>query len=172
MGGKQARKRKFLLFYIAFCMTLMTSGACQHLLIPQKSDTMERVNTFISERNFGAALDEIEKLDGGPQNRAAEALYLKGIIYAHPENPNRDEQRSFQSFQTLIERYPSSDQARQAAAWISLFQKNQEAKDEILQLKETIRKQQDELEGLKTQLDELKKIDLGTADKKRGATTP
>lgn len=92
-------------------------------------------------------------LGSDPGTTGVEALYLMGIIYALPQNPNSNLERSLESFQTLIKKHPNSDLTREAEAWVSTLRK--------------IKKQDKEVLDLKDQIDKLKKIDLGIEEKKR-----
>ena len=94
-----------------------------------------------------------EILRSGQVDHADEALYLMGVIYAHPKNPGASLNRSIESFQILIKKHPQSDRRQEAVAWISKLRKIRTMEKEILDLKD--------------QIDKLKKIDLGIEEKKR-----
>ena len=122
----------------------------------------------MSKGDFDAALKNTEDvLRTSPESMRDEALYLIGIIYAHPRNPRSNRQRSLESFQTLIEKYPGSKLVQESEVWSSVLLKLTDTEREIAHLKETINKKQGEVENLKTQIDNLKKIDLGIEEKKR-----
>ena len=156
MGRKRTWKRQHLLFYFVCCM-IITSGltACAHLEETwQPKDPILQARIFMKNGEYKAALGEIEKnLRSGQVDHADEALYLMGVIYAHPKNPGASLNRSIESFQILIKKHPQSDRKQEAVAWISKLRKIRTMEKEILDLKD--------------QIDKLKKIDLGIEEKKR-----
>jgi outer membrane protein assembly factor BamD (BamD/ComL family) len=143
--------------------------ACSHLPVAwQARHHIEGAKEQVSKGDFDAALKGAEEgLRTSPETMGDEALYLIGVIYAHPKNPGADWERSLESFQTLIEKYPGSELIQASEAWSSVLLKITETEREIAQLKDTITEKQGEVENLKTQIDSLKKIDLGIEEKKR-----
>jgi outer membrane protein assembly factor BamD (BamD/ComL family) len=144
-------------------------AACSHFPIPwQARHQIEGAKVLLKKGDFDAALKDTEAvLRTSPETMGDEALYLIGIIYAHPQNPGSNWQRALESFQTLIEKYPGSEFVQASEAWSSLLLKITETEREIAQLKDMINTKQGEVENLKNQIDNLKKIDLGIEEKKR-----
>ncbi|MBW2143460.1 MAG: hypothetical protein JRG75_03570 [Deltaproteobacteria bacterium] len=170
MGRKRARKRQFFFLYaVCFLIAALGIPACSHLPITwQARHHIEGARELMSKGDFGAALKDTEEvLRTSPETLGDEALYLIGIIYAHPQNPSSNWERSLESFQTLIEKYPGSKLVQASEAWSSVLLKITDTEREVVQLKDIIKKKQGEVENLKTQIDNLKKIDLGIEEKKR-----
>ncbi len=168
MGRKLARKWKFIFFYIA-CFIMTIISACMHLQDKQRMEgRIRHVRTLISGGSFDAALRNAEGiLTTYPQTMGGEALYLIGMIYAHPENPNSNRKKALDGFQELISRYPLSEFVHESEIWISMLQALMTADKQMLQLKLKVREKQHELETLQNQINELKEIDLGIEEKKR-----
>ncbi len=129
--------------------------ACSHFPKTwQTGQDLSKAKTLMAKGNYKAALRETEQiLSSNPQTRSDDALYLMGIIYAHPQNPRTNLDRSLESFRALIKKHPLSDLRREAEAWVSKLQKIKDMEEKIL--------------ALKDQIDKLKKIDLGIEEKKR-----
>ena len=130
-------------------------ASCSH--IPQSwqaRQNLSHAKALLASGNYQDALVESEQvLSSDPGTTGVEALYLMGIIYAHPQNPNSSLERSLECFQILIRKHPKSDLTREAEAWVSTLRKIKKMDKDILELKD--------------QIDKLKKIDLGIEEKKR-----
>ena len=156
MGRKPTGKRQHFLFYVArFLIMMLWLASCIHA--PQSwqaRQNLSNAKALLANGSYEAALRETELvLSSDPETTGVEALYLMGIIYAHPQNPNSSLGRSLESFQILIKKYPKCDLSREAEAWVSTLRKIKKMDQEILDLKD--------------QIDKLKKIDLGIEEKKR-----
>ncbi|MBW1829597.1 MAG: hypothetical protein JRI74_09275 [Deltaproteobacteria bacterium] len=110
-----------------------------------------QAESFTSQNSFGQRT--LPSWSSDPGTPGVEALYLMGIIYAHPQNPDSSLDRSLESFHILIKKHPKSDLTREAEAWVSTLRKIKKRDKEILELKD--------------QIDKLKEIDLGIEEKKR-----
>ena len=134
-------------------------------------------------QRYDEAIKESEHvLELSPKAKEDQALFLMGVIYGHPKNPNPDLERSVKCFESLMERYPGSDFMPPAELYISILGRIKDLDNEISKLRDTndarqreingLRKQLDDLKEneikmLRNQLDELKKIDLGIERDKR-----
>ena len=191
MGRKPTGKRQHLLFYVARLLIMMLwIAACSH--VPQSWQTRQNLSqakALLANGHYQAALGKTQQvLSSDPGTKGVEALYLMGIIYAHPQNPNSSLERSLESFHILVKKYPESELTREAEAWISTLRKIKKMDKEILELKDQIdklkeidlgieekkrrelpriEKMDEEILELKDQIDKLKEIDLGIEEKKR-----
>ena len=95
-----------------------------------------------------------------PRTLGDQALFEMGLNYAHPENPNPDNQKAIECFQSIIEEYPKSSMREEAGIWILSLQKTIENNKRFDKL-------QHQKENLKEQIEKLKEIDLGIEDKRR-----
>jgi outer membrane protein assembly factor BamD (BamD/ComL family) len=137
----------------------MASGGRQHL---------ETAKSLIAQEKFDAALNETKVLlESFPQTMGDEALYYMGVIYAHPRNPDSNRERSIDSFQILLKRYPESDLIQASEVWVIILKEIRDMDREIARLKEMVSKRQAEIKDLRTQIDKMKKVDLGIEEKKR-----
>jgi tetratricopeptide (TPR) repeat protein len=191
MGREHARKRKYLLLYLA-CLTTTLWGilGCTHL--PEKwrgKAHLARARAHMAEGDYDASLrvnKEVLKLF--PNTLGDQALFQMGQVYAHPENPNRDYQLSLEIFQRVVNEFPESFLRENARIWILFIEgirdKNQELdtlngrldtlnrridllRTTVIKKENQINVLQSQLVELERQMETLKKIDLGIEEKKR-----
>lgn len=58
------------------------------------------------------------------------AAYNIGLIYAHPNNPQRDNQKAIESFSKVISDYAESPWVEQARIWVGVLQQAEKSKQE------------------------------------------
>ena len=83
---------------------------------------------YLEEGDFQRALKESNAAYHlYPQSRGGEALYLRGLIWAHPANAGQDYDKSKEAFSTLLRDYPQSPLKAQAEAWILVIRQIQDS---------------------------------------------
>jgi tetratricopeptide (TPR) repeat protein len=174
MGSKRAGKRKHLFLCLAcsIVLSLMMDG-CVHLHVTEEGEEdLERARSLMRQGAFEASLRESQEvLRRYPQSQGDHALFQMGLIYANPQNPNSDYQKSLVYFQRLKREFPRSDLRSDAEVWILVLQKISE-KDKDIEIlkkiwtqkaKELAEKQEDvnklgnQVEGLQNQTKSLKR---------------
>ncbi|MCG6878699.1 MAG: hypothetical protein LJE96_06070 [Deltaproteobacteria bacterium] len=126
-------------------------------------------------------------------------LYRRGLILAHPRNPDLDYEKSKTYFQSVIRDFPETSLRQESETWIltleTLIEKdrriealtrkltlqeenilksrkmNSRLQSQVKSLKSEIKTSQHQIEELKKQIETLKMIDLRIEKKKR-KTTP
>jgi hypothetical protein len=103
-----------------------------------------------------------------------EALFMLGLIYAHPDNPNKNFSKALDLMKRVVKEYPASVFVQQAKAWIGLLLINEKAvkendkltkeNDKLLKENEKLTK---ELEKMSKMLEEYKQVDIEIEGKKR-----
>lgn len=170
MGREQTRKRQHFLLYFA-CFLIMPLGipACGHFPRSwQANEHLADARALMVKGNYEAALSKTEEtLRLFPRTIEDEVYYLMGIIYAHPQNPGLNLERSLENFDFLIRRFPKSNLKQTAEVWVSALRKIRDMEQEIIQLSEKISEKNNEIGKLQQQLEKLKKIDLGIEEQKR-----
>jgi tetratricopeptide (TPR) repeat protein len=127
----------------------------------QGKQDLAKARALMFKGNYEASLKyNKEVLRQFPRTLGDQALFQMGLNYAHPENPNPDNQKSIECFQSIIEKFPKSSIRDEAGIWILFLQKTIENNKRFDNL-------QRQKENLKDQIEKLKKIDLGIEDKKR-----
>ena len=199
MGEKRTRKRKRLFFYCTcFLATLLIGIGCAATLNFQKRlqavESLEKGEKLIIKREHKKALIEYEKvLRLFPKvSPGDKALFHMGLIRLHPDNPQKDYEKSLISFQRVIHDFSKTRLREKAKVLSYVVAELIRSENDIKKLKEsadflqnrlrkeneerakTLKKQLKELEKLKGQLKELKgqlkelkEIDIVIEEKKR-----
>lgn len=177
MGAERTRKRKHLFLHIACCMiTLVSISGCMHVWQKwQAEDRLSNARKFMSQGAYEEALQESkEVLRLYPHSMGDRALQMIGLLYVHPENPNRDHGLSLEYFERLIEEFPESHLKSETEIWIAVIQEIgtlqrdlAQANVNIEQMNKKLSMLESQIKELKDQIEELKKVDLGIEERKR-----
>ena len=182
MGAKQTRTgQQLLLFVTGTVIWALTATGCLHWP-PQpqgKKQLLEARKRFASG-DYRNALEIYQRvLAQDPANLADQSLFQIGMIYAHPDNPDRDIQKALQSFQGIIDRYPASHLQPEARLWRALLDQLRAQEDQIqyltrrsVPLEKALKIQKRKIVQLQDQLEKLKRIDIHMEEKKREAIPP
>jgi tetratricopeptide (TPR) repeat protein len=73
-----------------------------------------------------------------PRAPADAASYNMGLIYAHPNNPQRDNLKAIQSFSKVITDYAESPWVEQAGIWVGVLQQAERSAQEAEITREAI----------------------------------
>jgi tetratricopeptide (TPR) repeat protein len=99
-----------------------------------------------------------------------EALFQIGLIYAHPENPKKDYEKSLEQFKRLIKDYPGSPRVDEARTWTGILQENQKLKQSNDRLSQANEKLNQTNENLNQLIQKSKQVDIQIEEKKREKT--
>jgi len=88
------------------------------------------------------------------------ALFDMGLIWLHPDNPQKNYFKSLASFERILSDYPRSTLKEKARVYSGIIKKLVRYEGEINDLKETVTE-------LKNRLETLKEIDIGIEEKRR-----
>lgn len=163
MGRKHSRQRKQFFLYLACWLSLLLASAgCTpfHKSYEEEKLLLRARSSFASDDFMTAITENQEILKRFPQSHGDRALYIMGLIYAYPEYPDTNYERSINFFKKLIREYPESVFKNEAKIWISLLNRIMEHEKEIDQKNKKIR-------NLVNQMKRLKEIDIGIEKKKR-----
>jgi hypothetical protein len=115
-----------------------------------------------------------EILERFPNTRGDQALYVMGMAYAFPKNPDANYETSMNLFKTLIREYPGSVFINQAKIWTHILDNSIKKEKEIDRknreielLKNKLKAEDKKIRDLTNQIKRLKEIDLGIEEKKR-----
>ena len=140
---KSSQQRKLFLFFFACCISMMWGlvGCFPTALQEQEHDgqelsrlefkvgqdeyealtllTLREAKSKMVKGEYEASVQETLKvLEGDPMVHKDQALFLLGLVYAHPKNPNMDYGKSIQYFGRLLEEFPLSEKGEEARIWI------------------------------------------------------
>lgn len=195
MGQKHACKRQHLLFRITGGLILLVVfSGCRFMPAPVRpADPLARANHYLDRGEYDAALQESRyALQNDSRYPADQALFMIGLIYAHPGYERHSDRTARDAFHQIVRRHPDSVYQAQAKLWILTLNMRQEAEDrlnvksrEVDNLKAQISRHQEDLdaaadrcrkslkakdeqiEQLKQSIDRLKEVDIRLEEKKR-----
>jgi tetratricopeptide (TPR) repeat protein len=111
MGKKQYRVGEHLYFFFAcIIITPILICGCSHFYegFLAKS-TFKEANDFFSQGSYKDSLSKYEQIIEKYPTAGDRVLFEMGIIYAYPNNEQKDYQKSLECFQKLIKDYPGSE---------------------------------------------------------------
>jgi hypothetical protein len=183
MGTKQIRKRKYFFLHLA-CLGLISFVifGCLHFSKKlQGQKLLEEGMAEMADRQYDASMAKnVTVLNNFPNSLADQALLQMGLLYAHPENPNQNYQKSLGAFNKILNEYPQSRLRHQAQLWVLIVEdaidikqkigilnkekaslasavKQQQIEITILQKKIATRKNVNLIDSLEKKVDEQKK---------------
>jgi tetratricopeptide (TPR) repeat protein len=198
MGRQRSRKRKhFFLYFTGTLAVIIVLAGCQHqnVLLPQYH-MIHRAEESMAAGNFYAALAANDRAKRALYKTVGDRILLqRGIIHAHPDNPDQDYRQAMTCFNVVLEEFPESSLKDEVTIWrafvehmiaqeyahdyyadkshfLALMLAEQDASIEGIQTrlryeKYRLKKSKKRVQELESQIDELKKIDLGIELKKR-----
>jgi len=101
-------------------------------------ERLARAKKMFAQGDYAGALDENQKVMSlpGANGSAAQALFNMGLIYAQPENSQRDLEKAILSFRRMLRQYPQSPLADEAKVWVGVLQENRKLNETIEKIKE------------------------------------
>ena len=111
MGTKQTRKRKYFFLHLT-CLGLLPFiiFGCLHFSKKlQGQQLLEEGMEQMVNRQYAASMTKnLTVLNSFPHTLADQALFQIGLLYAQPENPNQDYEKSLESFNKILNGFPES----------------------------------------------------------------
>ncbi len=177
MGAQQTRSGQHLFLYAACLVigSMMVMGCLHRPPYQQAQQRLHKARQLLANGHYTGAL-EINRsvLAQFPAQLADQSLYQIGLIYAHPDNPERDYQKSIESFQYIVDRYPASHLRQDAAQWVAVVgqlnaqeKQVQALKQRSAPLEKKVGAQKRKIHQLQDQLEKLKRVDIKIEEKKR-----
>ncbi len=182
MGAKQTRTGQQLLLYVAGCViwAMMAMGCLHWPPQPQGEKQLVEARQRLASGDYSSALAINRRvLAQFPTRLADQSLFQIGLVYAHPHNPDRNIQKAVDSFQGIIDRYPTSQLQPDAHLWLAVLDQLRAQEGQIrfltqrsAPLKKALKMQKKKISQLQDQLEKLKRIDIHMEEKKRDAIPP
>jgi hypothetical protein len=173
VGGKRTGRRNHVSLCTALVMYLAAFGcAVPERTVDAPQETVQvtsdarrnlsEARRLIALGNYELSLRISEGVLAGPAgpSHGDEALFIMGLIFAHPGNQNRDYQRSIAFFKRLNREYPYSPLKEQARTWTEVLEEN-------MKLKRASAEAREENARLKQIIEQSKKVDIEIEEKKR-----
>ena len=122
----------------------------------------------MADRQYDASMAKnVTVLNNFPHSLTDQALYQMGLLYAHPENPNQNYQKSLGAFNKILNEYSQSRLRHQAQLWVLIVkdaidkkQKIRRLDKEKYSLAKTVEQQQIEITLLQKKLVTKESVDL------------
>jgi hypothetical protein len=80
------------------------------------------------------------------QPPADEAVYNIGLVYAHPQNSQKDRGKAILSFNRILSDFPTSPWAEEARIWVDVLNEAEASRQELERSKQIIEKSKQEVE--------------------------
>jgi len=155
MGKKQEGKGKRLFLYSACLLTLLllTAGCAGGLKSYKRQKDgnkhLEQAEKLFAQSDYEGAMKEdvsaLDLLSGGTSGN--KALFHMGLIWAHPDNPERDYSKALGYFQQVSNDFPINSLTREARVF-------EGAMKEVLLLQDRIKADEEKVTALNKQLNE------------------
>ena len=167
MGPKRGRKRKHIYIYctglficLIFSNGCVTSAPFHNALLSQQH--IETAKNMTQKGEYKKAIDIYDRvLQLAPhQSPGDEALLHMGIIWSHPDNPQRNFTKALSCFKSLSKNFPKSELNNEKEVLVDLIHEIIRQHGTIQDLKKTVGE-------LEKQLNAIKKIDIEIEEKKR-----
>ena len=124
MGTKQTRRRKYLFLHLA-CLGLLpfVIFGCLHFSKKQQGQQLldEGLDKMADRQYEDSMAKSLTVLDSYPQSLADQALFLIGLLYADPQNPNQNYEKSLGSFNKILNEFSESRLRHQAQLWVLII---------------------------------------------------
>ncbi|RJQ65170.1 MAG: hypothetical protein C4530_01125 [Desulfobacteraceae bacterium] len=160
MGRKRARSRKHFFLHLA-CLgaVLLNLDGC--VTYPEKKEmesALSNAGRYLSGEDFQSALIENDRIRKSPDSLGTLALFQRGLIYAHPNNPDRDYSKAQDQFRKVLEQSPAGEPAGQAKVLIVLLARLMELENEKIALREKTGLLEKTVVRQKTKIEDQNKI--------------
>jgi len=181
MGGKYAGKRKRVFIYYTCLLVISLLGTGCSTVVDSKKGTeahrlLSSAERLTTEGKYKAAMERTDtalslSLFGPPGDYA---LFRMGLLWAHPDNLQKDYKRSLICFERLIKEFPQSELRMRAEIWrhaiVEIVHSDKEIKllkGALNDFKKRLKKEALAINTMKEQLKKLKELDIVTEEKKR-----
>jgi len=176
MGKKQIWSRKRFYIYssclIILLLITINSGCASFYSLEKKWLTQGyflKAKYKLSKMEFDEAMKiNKEILDTAPYYPFGnKALFNISMIWLHPDNPNRNYNKSLEYFKKIEKKYPNDDKSNEIPIWIFIISELIKKDNNINKLNELLNDEKCKSNDLKNQLIKLKEVDIGIEEKKR-----
>lgn len=128
-------------------------------------ETLATGDQLLAQGDFSGSLKAFQRILTAAQDKppADVATYNMGLVYAHPQNPERNLQKAVRSFDQVARLYPDSPWAEQAKIWVGVLNETEESKHDVETTRQDIEKWKQEVERNRVAIEKSKQ----EADKSR-----
>jgi tetratricopeptide (TPR) repeat protein len=158
MGRKSARAGK----HLCFCITLLILSGCSLLSDwreqRQSRELMLQGHSLFIYGDYEGASDKYREamILAHPHVPADAASYNIGLIYAHPNNPQRNNQKAIELFSKVIIDYAESPWVEQAKIWVGVLRQAERSAQEAEITREAIEQSKQAVERSRQDAEKFK----------------
>jgi tetratricopeptide (TPR) repeat protein len=161
MGGKSARTRK----HVCLCVTLLALlSGCS--IVSNWRDQRHARASIVEGRNllmrgdYEASLGRFSRALSVSKDPAIAqaARYNIGLLYAHPNNPDRNTQKAIESFKQVATDSPGTVWGEQAKIWVSALQESESSKQDAERFRQEVEQSKQMVEKSKLDLEKYKQM--------------
>ncbi len=141
MGRKPTGKRQYLfLHFTLWVSAFLGVAACGLSTVQLREREMQVARESMAREDFETALEKNRELFTFHLNTMGDqALFMMGVLYAHPNNPGADLERSMEHFQRMLTLFPESERAPEARVWVLILKDLMQMKTSIKNLRREVR---------------------------------
>ncbi len=181
MGGKRTRTRGLIDFCIAGLIVLSLQGCASlektKIRIEEKVEayqSLHRAKKLLAQEDYeGASIENVKILSLATRRPPEdEALFNLGWICAHPENPEKDYEKSIFFFKKLLDDFPQSPWSERTKIWVGILEENEKITQQNQKLTEEKEQLTQTVEALNQMIEESKKIDRMIKDWEQARERP
>ncbi|RJR36029.1 MAG: hypothetical protein C4576_24250 [Desulfobacteraceae bacterium] len=144
-------------------MILITFGGCAALREIERTrkarESLIAARELLAKKDYSGSLKESQKAlslaDRTPP--ADEALFNTGLVHAHFGHAKKEYKKPIEVFKRVLNEFPHSPFAGQAAIWIQVLQDMEKSRGEVEELNKAVRESKQENQRLIKEIEELHK---------------
>jgi outer membrane protein assembly factor BamD (BamD/ComL family) len=149
MGGERAGQGQH--FCLCLALLIFFTGCSLSEEASRRREMRDRLqagNQLLRHGDFDGSLKTFQSIVVTAQDKppADVAVYKTGVIYAHPNNPERDLGKALTAFSQVVSSYPSSPWVEQARAWVEVLKEAERSRETVDQSRQAVERSQLELE--------------------------
>jgi tetratricopeptide (TPR) repeat protein len=149
MGRKPVGEGQY--FYFCLALLILFAGCSALQETNRRHEMRDALTTgrhLLAHGDYDGSLKAFQDVIIMAQDQppADAATYNMGLVYAHPQNSQRDLQKAIGFFNRLITHYPDSPWTEQAKIWVGVLNEAEESKQAIEDSKQVIEKSREDVE--------------------------
>jgi tetratricopeptide (TPR) repeat protein len=169
MGKKRNRRGKHFYLFIACVLIIpvLLSGCARFYEELITGPDFQQAGNFTRQENYKAAISKYEQIIARHPLVGDGVLFQMGIIYAAPQNQQKDYSKSLECFQRLIKNYPESRYRQDSDVLISLINEIAGKDKMSVTQRSRIDKLEQQVEEFEKKIEQIKQVDMNLKQKKR-----
>ncbi len=159
MGREPGRQRQHFYFCVALLIFVSGCGLTQEAARRREiRESLSAADSLLARGDFAGSLSAFKKVSEAARDKppADRASYSMGLVYAHPQNPERDLRQAKSYMDRVVKVFPDSPWAAEAAIWAGVLSDAEGAKREAEKARREAQSAADEAEQSQLALERMK----------------